>query len=162
MAHLTDLHMLAAQKILKYLKAAPGQGLLLHTSYSLQLVAYCDLDWASCPNIRRSVTGYCIFLGSSLISQKSKKQSIIYRSLAEAEYRSMAATCFELTQLRFLLSAFHVSHPQAALLHCDNQATLHIAANLVLHERTRLPPQTRQDSRWQHPHLSCFKYSPIS
>ncbi|KAF5467255.1 hypothetical protein F2P56_017100 [Juglans regia] len=68
MAQSTDAHMLAAQKVLRYLKGAPGQGLLFPSSSSFQLEAYYDLDWASCPDTRQSVTGYYIFLGSSLIS----------------------------------------------------------------------------------------------
>lgn len=49
----------------------------------------------------------------------------------------MAATCSELTWLRYLLHDLQISHPKPALLYCDNQATLHIAANHVFHERTK-------------------------
>ncbi|KAF5464206.1 hypothetical protein F2P56_014300 [Juglans regia] len=113
-------HMAAAHKVLRYQKAAPGQGLLLAAHSSLQLVAYCDFDWASCPDTRRSVTGYCIHLGNSLVSWKSKKQTVVSRSFAETEYRSMAATCVEITWLKFFLVDFHVLHPQAAHLFCGN------------------------------------------
>ncbi|XP_041024047.1 uncharacterized mitochondrial protein AtMg00240-like [Juglans microcarpa x Juglans regia] len=64
----TTSHLAAAHKVLKYIKSAPGQGLPLSASSDLQLIAYCDFDWASCPNTRRSVTGYCVLLGHSLIS----------------------------------------------------------------------------------------------
>ncbi|BBG97514.1 wall-associated kinase 2 [Prunus dulcis] len=130
-------HFETVRRLLHYLKGAPGQGLLFPSHGPLHLIAYCDADWARCPFTRRSVTGYCIFLGKSLISWKSKKQVTVSRSSAEAEYRSMAATTCELTWLRYLLRDLQVEHNQPATLLCDNKAALYIAANPVYHERTK-------------------------
>lgn len=49
----------------------------------------------------------------------------------------MAGTCCELTWLRFLLADLHMPVSSPAVLHCDNQAALHIAKNPIFHERTR-------------------------
>uniref|UniRef100_A0A1S4CL53 Uncharacterized mitochondrial protein AtMg00240-like n=1 Tax=Nicotiana tabacum TaxID=4097 RepID=A0A1S4CL53_TOBAC len=61
-------HMDAALRVVKYIKGPPGLGVLLHAKPVDKLTAYCDADWAACPNTRRSVTGYVVKLGSSLIS----------------------------------------------------------------------------------------------
>ncbi|CAL2225134.1 unnamed protein product [Prunus armeniaca] len=127
----------ASYRVLRYLKKAPCQGVLFPSHGKLQLKGYCDTDWASCPTTRRSVTGFCIFLGGAPISWKSKKQSILSRSSAESEYRSMASLTCELVWLKYLLQDLQVTHLQPALLYCNNQAALHIEANPVFHEGTK-------------------------
>uniref|UniRef100_A0A3Q7IIE1 Uncharacterized protein n=1 Tax=Solanum lycopersicum TaxID=4081 RepID=A0A3Q7IIE1_SOLLC len=59
------------------------------------LQGFCDADWGTCINSRRSITGYMIMFGNSFISWKSKKLPADPRSLTEAEYRSLASTVAE-------------------------------------------------------------------
>ncbi|KAI9185245.1 hypothetical protein LWI28_005591 [Acer negundo] len=131
------LHMEAALRVVRYLKGAPGKGMFFSSNSDFKLRAYCDSDWAGCPLTRRSTTGYCVFLGPSLISWRSKRQKTVSLSSAEAEYRAMTGACCELTWLRCLLKDLELSHREPALLYCDNKAALHIAANPAFHERTR-------------------------
>ncbi|KAF5462328.1 hypothetical protein F2P56_018347 [Juglans regia] len=90
-------HYDAVIKILKYVKGTPGEGIFLPANSTLDLVAYSDANWANCPDTRRSTTGFCVFIGNSLVSWKSNKQQTISRSSAKSEYRAMATVVCELT-----------------------------------------------------------------
>jgi hypothetical protein len=65
--------MAAALRVVRYLKSAHGQGLLLHSNNPLHLRAFYDSDWAGCLITRRSTTGYCVILRNSLISWRTKR-----------------------------------------------------------------------------------------
>lgn len=65
--------LVAACRVLQYLQDSLGQGLLLNSNPSMSLLAFCDADWASCPDSRHSVSMFFISLRGSPISWKSKK-----------------------------------------------------------------------------------------
>lgn len=136
MATPRETHWQVALRAVKYIKATPEYGIMLFSDSSLQLHAYCDADWASCPTSRRSATGYCTFLGPSPLYWRTKKQSIVSRSSAEAEYRAMGNAVSELTWLQLLLRELGIP-PHPANLSCNNQAVLHIAKNPFFHERAK-------------------------
>ena len=81
--------------------------------------------------------GYAIYLGESLISWRSKKQGVVSRSLAEAKYRAMTSVACEITWVLQLLRDLKAEHPKPAMLFCDNQAALYIAASPIFHKRTK-------------------------
>ncbi|XP_047256028.1 uncharacterized mitochondrial protein AtMg00240-like [Capsicum annuum] len=67
MQHPKKSHWEAATRMVRYLKGSFGQGVWFKTEPSTTLTCWCDSDWATCPNTRRSVTGYTIHFGESLI-----------------------------------------------------------------------------------------------
>ncbi|KAJ0824197.1 putative RNA-directed DNA polymerase [Helianthus annuus] len=133
----TEVHLQIALRLLRYLKLAPGCGLLFKRSDKLDLVGYVDSDWAKCLSTRKSVTGYCVYLGSSLVSWKSKKQSTVSRSTGEAEYRAMCSATSEIMWLLNLLREVGVKCGLPVKLYCDSKAAISIAANPVFHEKTK-------------------------
>ena len=96
-------HLDAVYRILRYLKSAPGKGILFSNHGHLRLEAFTDADWAGSVDDRRSTSGYCTLLGGNLVTWRSKKQSVVARSSAEAEYRAMAHGVCELLWLQTFL-----------------------------------------------------------
>ena len=133
----TSLHHRASMRILRYLKQHPGQGIFFDSTNNLQLKAFCDLDWVGCPDTRRSVTGYIIYIGNSPICWKSKKQQTVSRSSSEAEYHAITSTTCEIQWLHHLMQDLKLNHQQPSLLYCDSISAIEIASNQVFHERTK-------------------------
>ena len=86
---------------------------------------------------RRSTSSYSTFLGGNLISLRSKKQSVVARSTAEAELRAMAHGVCELLWLQILLTELRLFKNGPLMLYCDNKAAIDIANNPVHHDRTK-------------------------
>ncbi|CAN6695772.1 unnamed protein product [Malus baccata var. baccata] len=119
-------HLNLVKRILRYLKGSVGRGIIMKKNENTQLMGYCNADWAGNAINRNSTTSYCTFVGGNLVTWKSKKQNIIARSSAEAEYRAMASTVCELIWLKGLLSDLGVFTTLLMSLFCDNQAAMHI------------------------------------
>jgi len=62
------LHLVVVCRIIRYLIRSSSRGLFYPVGSSIHLVAFSDANWAGCPDTRRSVTGWCMSLGDSLIS----------------------------------------------------------------------------------------------
>jgi len=96
----SEQHWAAVKRILRYLAGTVNFGLKFlppSTGPPFTVHSYCDADWASDPDDRRSTSGAAIFFGSNLVSWWSKKQSVVARSSTEAEYHSLALATAEVT-----------------------------------------------------------------
>ena len=73
MHDLKEKHLQAVHRILHYLKARPGRGILFKKNGELILEAYTDADYAGSIVDRKSTSGYFTFLGGNLVTWGSKK-----------------------------------------------------------------------------------------
>ncbi|KAG8501579.1 hypothetical protein CXB51_003840 [Gossypium anomalum] len=131
----TTLHMVALKHILRYLSGTLSHGLVFCKSDRLSLVGYADANWGLDFDDRRSTTGYFVYYGDNPISWCSKKQQVVSRSTAEAEYQSLAAAASDVTWLVSLLTELNLSSVDLPTVWCDNSSAVAVAANPVLHSK---------------------------
>jgi len=132
-------HWKAVKRILRYLQGTIHHGLLIKPASlnePLALTSFCDADWASDPDDRRSTSGACIYLGPNLVNWWAKKQTQVARSSAEAEYRSLAQASAEILWMQSLLKELRVPI-RVPQIYCDNLSAVSLAHNPVLHSRTK-------------------------
>ncbi|KAK4369879.1 hypothetical protein RND71_009354 [Anisodus tanguticus] len=129
-------YMNTLKRIIRYIQGTLDYGLHLYPSSTSTLVSYTDADWGGCSDTRRSTSGYCIFLGNNLVSWSAKRQSTLFRSSAEAEYRGVANVVSESCWLRNLLLELHCPIQKATLVYCDNVSVIYLSGNPVQHQRT--------------------------
>ncbi|KAM2011996.1 hypothetical protein ACFX1T_023902 [Malus domestica] len=127
----------AVTRILRYLKMAPGRDLVFSKNGHLNVEGYTDADWAGSIIDRRSTSGYFTFVGGNLVTWRSKKQKVVARSSAEAEFRGISHGLCELLWLKKLLRDLRFKPKGAMKLLCDNKTAIDIAHNPVQHDRTK-------------------------
>ncbi|KAE8669454.1 WAT1-related protein [Hibiscus syriacus] len=130
-----DIHLQAVKRILRYLQATVDFGLRFLASSRLSLTGFADANWGSDADDRRSTSGYCIYFAGNLVSWGSRKQQVVARSTAEAEYRSVACAAAEMAWLESLLRELRVTVHGKFVLWCDNSSAVAVCANPILHSK---------------------------
>ena len=103
----------------------------------LELEGYCDSDWGSDLNTRRSTTGWVFMLGGGAVSWGSKLQPTVALSSSEAEYMAASAAVQEAVHMRSLLSSLDMEQHGAIKIYEDNQGCIALSENPVMHRRTK-------------------------
>ncbi|RVW16989.1 Retrovirus-related Pol polyprotein from transposon RE1 [Vitis vinifera] len=119
-----ESHLEAMYKILIYLKDSLGRGLFFKKGDSKKVEIYTDADWAGSTEARRSTIGYCTYAWGNLVTWRSKKQSVVARSSAEAEFRVVAQGMCEGLWLQKLLKELHITIKLPIKLYCDNKVVI--------------------------------------
>ena len=96
-----------------------------------------DANWAGSLDHKKTTSGYLVYLGSTPISWKSRKQRTVSRSSTEAEYKALADGTAEILWIRALLSDLHFSSNPVTILWCDNLGATYLSINPIFHARTK-------------------------
>jgi hypothetical protein len=131
-----ECHLVAVKQILRYLVSTPCFGIWYPKGSTFDLIGYSYSDYAGCKVDRKSTSGTCQFLGRSLVSWSSKKQTSVALSTAEAEYVATGQCCAQLLWMRQTLRDFGYNLSKVPLL-CDNESAIRMADNPIEHSRTK-------------------------
>jgi hypothetical protein len=112
-ASLRTSHRQAVKRISRYLRHTPNIGLWYSASSSLALHGFSDADFVGCLLDRKSTSRTCPFLGSSLVSWSSRKQSSVAPSTTKAEYVAAASCCSQLLWITYTMSDLVRSIPMS-------------------------------------------------
>ena len=132
-----QIHWVSAKHVLRYLRGTVGYGLRYASRCDMILQGFSDSDWVECDADRKSTSGCCFSLGSTVISWCSGKQTLIVLSTAEAEYMATCAAAREAIWLQKLLARLFGQIPVPTVIHCDNQSCIQMLMNLVFHNKMK-------------------------
>jgi len=131
-------HWAAVKRILRYMKKTADWRMEYDGSKSQEIMGYCDSDFASDADDRRSVTGYVFLMCCGAISWGTKKQPTTALSTTEAEYMSLSAAVQEALWLRGLSEELVPCSNETPLkIFVDNQGAINLALNGAYQPRTK-------------------------
>lgn len=128
----TKEHWTAVKHILRYLNGTRNYGLLYSSEETNNLTGYSDADWAGDLNDRKSTSGYLFKMSGAAISWKSKKQTCVALSTAEAEYMALASAAQEAVWLQRLTSDISKTSINPTTIYEDNQSAICMAKILSI------------------------------
>ena len=131
-------HHAAAKHLLRYLRGTYSKGITFG-QFNTEPIGFCDSSWASDKDNGRSVTGYVFFMAGGPVSWRSKTQSTVALSTAQAEYQALCAATQEAIHQRLLSCELDSSlhSERSVIIFEDNQACIAMSENPINHEKTK-------------------------
>ena len=130
-------HLDAVNRILKYLKGTPRKCLMFKKNAARDVEVYIDADYVGSMTDRQSTSGYCSYVWGILVTWRSKKQTIVSSSSAEAKLKSTTLEICEVIWLKMLLNELQIEVNVPLKVYCDNKAAISSTHNPIHHDRTK-------------------------
>ncbi len=130
-------HWTAVKRIMRYLKGILNLGLLYSKDGSRDCIGYSDADWAGDLDDHKSTLGYMFQISGAAVSWRSKKQTCVALSTAEAEYMALASAAQEAIWMRQLTTDLRNAPTGATVILEDNQSAICMAKNPQFHGRAK-------------------------
>lgn len=98
---------------------------------------FCDADWASDIDERKSTSGYIFTIQGGPVSWCSKRQVTVALSTTEAEFMAMTAAIQECMWLKRLQRELSPNDEKSLILYSDNKSAIQFAINNSFSNRTK-------------------------
>jgi hypothetical protein len=137
MEHPVETHLMAAKRIMRYIRGTTELGIWYKKGKQAELIAYSDSDYGGDMDDRKSTSGYVFMLGSGAVSWSSRKQPIVTLSTTEAEFIAAAHCVCQGIWLKRILECIGLEQNKCLSVFCDNSSTIKLSKNPVLHGRSK-------------------------
>ena len=132
-------HWVDVKRIFRYLRGTVSYGLQYTKDgdNAAILTGYSDADWAGDINDRKSTSGYLFVISGAVVSWKSRKQTCVALSTAEAEYVALAGATQEAALMRQLMNDLCHEQVGSTVIYEDNQAAIAISQQPHSHSKMK-------------------------
>ena len=131
-------HHAAAKHLLRYLRGTFNKG-ITYGQFNTEPIGFSDSSWASDKDSARSVSAYVFFSAGGPVAWRSKTQTTVALSTAQAEYQALAAATQEAIHQRLLSCELDplLDFKRPVIIFEDNTACIAMSENPVNHEKTK-------------------------
>ncbi|GAU23238.1 hypothetical protein TSUD_172660 [Trifolium subterraneum] len=138
MEHPVESHMMAAKRVLRYIRGTLELGIMYKKEkQEARFLAYSDSDYGGDLEDRKSTSGYVFKIGSGAVSWSSKKQPVVTPSSTKAEFIFAAYCACQGIWLQRILLNMGFKLNKCLTVFCDNNSTIKLSKNPVLHGRSK-------------------------
>ena len=136
-----ETHWRAVARVVGYLihrkKSGNLKDLRLRKPKTLKIEAWCDSDYGSNKDNRRSVTGYIVTLGGCIVNWQSKTQKSVSLSSTEAEYAALSMCAAECKFVNMLVDEMTKGQILPYVIHEDNMGAIFMINNPQVGQSTK-------------------------
>ena len=133
-------HVNAQKHLLRYLKHTKSMGILFtepdNPEGKVDITAFCDSDWAGCPDTRRSTIGFVVMLSGGPVTWKSTLKKTLALSSCEAEFMALTEVAREVIWLCRFLDELGIEY-NTPRIYCDSASAICWAEEPVQHQRNK-------------------------
>ncbi|KAF3667702.1 hypothetical protein FXO37_09904 [Capsicum annuum] len=133
----TEMHILAAKRILCYLQGTKDFEIFYRKGERADLIGFTDSDYAGDQDGRKSTSGYVFMLGAGAVLWSSKTQTVVTLSSTEAKFVAATACACQVIWIRRILKELQFKMESATMIFCGNNSAIKLSKNPVNHGRSK-------------------------